>query len=141
MLQAFAASPGTAHVSAMFRPAGPVRDAVAEVARTAGVSEGWVQDAVRRVLGSGAGCGGATPGYVDLPHVRVFEPLPAYVLAIKCAAMRLKDDFQELDDVRFLLRALNITSTEHALEVIVPYFATRQLTEDTRINLEAILTA
>jgi hypothetical protein len=41
---------------------------------------------------------------------------------MKCAAMRLGEEFHDLDDVRYLLRYLNITSVEEALEIVTRYF-------------------
>lgn len=55
---------------------------------------------------------------------------PAYLLAMKCAAMRLGEEFHDLDDVRYLLRYLNITSVEEALEVVTRYFDAERLPQD-----------
>jgi hypothetical protein len=41
---------------------------------------------------------------------------------MKCAALRLGEEFHDLDDVRYLLRHLNITSAEAALAVVTRYF-------------------
>ena len=41
---------------------------------------------------------------------------------MKCAAMRLGEEFQDLDDVRFLLRYLNIEGVDQALSMVTQYF-------------------
>jgi hypothetical protein len=46
---------------------------------------------------------------------------------MKCAAVRLGEEFHDLDDVRYLLRYLNITSVEEALEVVTRYFEAERL--------------
>jgi hypothetical protein len=58
---------------------------------------------------------------------------------MKCAAMRLGAEFQDLDDVRFLLRYLDISSVEEALRVITRYFDADQLPDKTRFALEELL--
>lgn len=135
IFQAFNAQPGTAHVSAMFRPADVVRLAIEEVAIEEGAPEDWLPQSVRRVLRGGA----TAAAYVGLPHVRVFVPVPDYVLGIKCAAMRLGDDFREMDDIRYLLRAMNVTSADSALSIVSQYFTERQLAPDTKARLERAL--
>jgi hypothetical protein len=55
---------------------------------------------------------------LDLGHLQIFVARPAYLLAMKCAATRLGEEFRDLDDVRYLLRYLNITRVEKALEIV-----------------------
>ena len=60
--------------------------------------------------------------FLELPHLRVFVARPTYLLAMKCAAMRLGEEFHDLDDVRYLLRYLNISSVCEAVDVVTQYF-------------------
>ena len=55
---------------------------------------------------------------------------------MKCAAMRLGEEFQDSDDIRFLLRYLDITEAEEALEVVLRYFDEAQIPPKTRFALE-----
>ena len=77
--------------------------------------------------------------YLDLDHLKVFVARPAYLLAMKCAAMRLGEEFQDLADVRFLLNHLNITRVEDALNVVTRYFDAERLPPKTRLALEELL--
>src|SRR6185295_2287721 len=47
--------------------------------------------------------------------------------------------FHDLDDVRYLLRYLNITGVEEALEVVTRYFDAERLPPKTRLALEELL--
>ena len=58
---------------------------------------------------------------------------------MKCAAMRLGEEFHDLDDVRYLLRHLGITTVEEALAVVTRYFEEEQLAPKTRLALEELL--
>ena len=58
---------------------------------------------------------------------------------MKCAAMRLGEEFHDLDDVRYLLRYLNIESAEEALAIVTRYFDREQLPPKTRLALEELL--
>lgn len=76
---------------------------------------------------------------VELSHLRVFVARPEYLLAMKCAALRLGEEFHDLDDVRYLLRYLDISSSEEALAVVARYFDDEHLPPKTRLALEEIL--
>ena len=77
--------------------------------------------------------------YLELPNLRVFVARPEYLLAMKCAAMRLGEEFHDLDDVRYLLRYLNIEQDEHALSIVTQYFDESLLLPRTRLALEDLL--
>jgi len=134
LYQAFAAAPGTARVTAMFRPARVVTRAASVVAEAEGLPESWLARAVPAALSDASRSG----DYVELPGLRAFAPRPEYVLAMKCAAMRLGDDFRETEDVRYVLRSMNLSSAEEALSLVSRYFSERQLAPDTRERLEAL---
>ena len=137
MFQSFNARPSTAHVSALFRPARVVRTAIDRVGDQAQAAADWLPKAVRMLLAEGPD----RQDYLTLSHLSVFTPLPAYVLAVKCAAMRLGDDFTEEEDVRYVLRAMNISSAAAAMSIITRYFSERQLAPHTRATLERLLGA
>ena len=137
IFQAFTASPETGHIDAMFRPAATVRDAVREIARREELPDDWVHQGVRTLMGGGVD----SAAYVELSHLSVFLPIPEYTLAVKCAAMRLGDDFHETDDLRYILRSLNVTSADQALSVVMQYFTERQLAPNTRTALEELVGA
>ena len=60
---------------------------------------------------------------------------------MKCAAMRLGEEFQDLGDVRYLLRYLNIERVEDAMAIVTKYFDEEMLLPKTRLALEELLAA
>lgn len=127
----------TRDVDAFFRPTKLLREAAARVAHRAAVPQTWLNDAVKGFLSPR----GDFDPYLELPHLRVFVARPEYLLAMKCASMRLGAEFQDLDDVRFLLRYLNVASAEEALKIVTRYFDETQLLPKTRLALEELLSA
>jgi hypothetical protein len=135
MCLALAARDATRDVDALFRPTGVIRQAAARVALRAGVPDTWLNDTVKGFLSPR---GDFVP-YLELDHLRVFVAEPHYLLAMKCAAMRLGEEFHDLDDVRYLLRHLNISTVGEALAVVTRYFDETQLRPKTRLALEDLL--
>jgi hypothetical protein len=135
MCLALEARDATRDVDAIFRPTREVREAAARVAARAGVPRGWLNDAVKGFL---TGRGDFDP-FLELPNLRVFVARPEYLLAMKCAAMRLGEEFRDVDDVRYLLRYLNVTSADEAIAIVTEYFDEERLLPKTRLALGELL--
>ena len=135
MCLALDARHATRDVDGYFRPTGVIRQAVGRVAAQAEVPIDWLNDAVKGFLSPR----GDFDPYLDLDHLKIFVARPAYLLAMKCAAMRLGEEFHDLDDIRYLLRYLNITDVEEALKVVTRYFDAERLPPKTRLALEELL--
>jgi hypothetical protein len=58
---------------------------------------------------------------------------------MKAVALRLGEEFHDLDDVRFLLRYLNLTRATDALTIIRRYFDDSRIPVKTRLALEELL--
>jgi hypothetical protein len=135
MCLALDARPATRDVDAFFRPSTMIREAARRVAAKAGVPESWLNDAVKAYLSPR----GEFDRYLELSHLAVFVAQPTYLLAMKCAAMRLGEEFHDLDDVRYLLRHLNLTTVDEAMAIVTKYFDESQLLPKTRLALEDLL--
>jgi hypothetical protein len=135
MCLALDARPATRDVDAFFRPSTAIREAAVRVAAKAGVPEAWLNDAVKAYLSPR----GDFDRFLELSHLAVFVAQPHYLLAMKCASMRLGEEFHDLDDVRYLLRHLDITTADQAMAIVTQYFDESQLLPKTRLALEGLL--
>jgi hypothetical protein len=135
MCLALGARDATSDVDALFRPSRVIREAAARVAGKAGAPDAWLNDAVKGYLSPR----GEFDRFLELPHLRVFVAHPRYLLAMKCAAMRLGEEFHDVDDVRYLLRHLGMSTVDEALAVVTRYFDENALLPKTRLVLEELL--
>lgn len=135
MCLAFGARPATRDVDAYFEPSQAIREAAARVAAATGAPSNWLNDAVKGYLSPR----GEFDPFLDLSHLRVFVARPEYLLAMKARSMRLGEEFADLDDVRYLLRSLNVTDVEQALEIVGRYYDENVLLPKTRLALEELL--
>ena len=104
MCLVFNARPSTKDVDAFFKPAHKIREAAAKVAVKAGVRQDWLNDAVKGYFSDR----GEYDTFLDLSHLRVFVARAEYLLAMKCLAMRIGEEFHDVEDVRYLIRFLNL---------------------------------
>jgi hypothetical protein len=132
MCLALGARASTRDVDCWFQPVARVREAAARVAIRASVPEQWLNDAVKGWLSTK----GDFDRYLERSHLQVFVAQPEYLLAMTSVALRLSEEFHDLDDARYLLRYLNITRAFEALAVVNRYFTEAQIPVKTRLALE-----
>jgi hypothetical protein len=132
---AYDARPSTADADAYFRPPEEVSKAAARVAAQAGVPADWLNDGVKAYLSIREDFA----PYLELDHLRIMIAQPQYLLAMKCRAMRIGAEFHDEEDVRFLLRLLDIRSYDRALGIITKYYPLERFPQKTLYALEELL--
>lgn len=135
MCLAYDARPSTKDVDAFFRPAEQVRKAAARVAVQAGMEVHWLNDAAKGFMSAQ----GEFAPFLELDHLRVMTAQPEYLLAMKCLAMRIGAEHHDEEDVRFLLRLLDISSYDDALRTITRYYPLERFPQKTLYALEDLL--
>jgi hypothetical protein len=135
MCLVYNARPSTQDVDAVFRPAKEVRKAAVRAASRAGVNVDWLNDGVKGFLSAQ----GKFAPFLEHDHLNVMVAQPEYMLAMKCLPMRIGAEFHDEDDVRYLLRHLDIRSNEMAVAVITKYFPLGRLPPKTLYALSELL--
>jgi hypothetical protein len=135
MCLAYAARPSTQDVDGWFRPARQVREAAARVALRAGIQPDWLNDGVKGFLSER----GEYSVFLELDHLRVMVAQPQYLLAMKCLAMRIGAEFHDEDDIRYLLRQLDIRTYEQAVAAITQFYPMERFPQKTLSALAELL--
>jgi hypothetical protein len=115
-----------------------VRRAAARVAAKAHLPEDWLNGGVKGYLSAEGDFAPFLP-FLELDHLRVMVAQPGYLLAMKCLAMRIGAEFHDEEDVRYLLRLLEVRSYEQALEIIGKYYPVERFPQKTLYALEDLL--
>ena len=118
MCLVFQARPATKDIDALLVPAAELRKAARAVAETEGLPNDWLNDAVKGFFSAN----GRFEVFEELSHLRVYVPHPEYLFAMKCLALRLGEEFQDLDDVRVLIRTIGIRTISHAETILALYY-------------------
>lgn len=135
MCLAFDARQSTKDIDGFFKPARVIREVARRVAADLGLAGDWLNDAVKGYLSNK----GDFREYLELSNLRVMIASPEYLLAMKCLALRLGEEFHDEADVRFLLRYQNITSYQNALEIICRYYPLERFPQKTLYALEEMI--
>jgi hypothetical protein len=135
MCLVFKARKSTRDVDAVFEPKTRIREAARRVAARHDVPEKWLSDAVKGFLSEK----GTFDPYLALSHLTVFTAPPEYLLAMKCLSFRLGKEYSDEEDVRYLLRYLNIEVLEEALDLITRYYPEKMIPQKAYYALQQIL--
>lgn len=135
MCLAFEARPSTRDIDAFFQPTDRIRKAALEISKEEKLPEDWLNDGVKGFLSEH----GDFDDYVELSHLRVLTAKAEYLLAMKCLSMRIGQEFEDLNDIRYLLRHLNLTTYEKALEIITSYYPEERFPQKSFYALEELL--
>lgn len=132
MCLAYKARGSTKDVDAVFEPAGKIREIAAAIAKDRGISEDWLNDAVKGFM---------TPGFersviIDQSHLQIWTPEPRYLLAMKCVSARF--DTHDGDDIRFLIRLLGLKTPEEVFSIIERYYPRKRVPPKTTYFIEEI---
>ena len=111
-----------------------MRPAAKRVAASADVADGWLNDAVKGYVSDE----GDFDRFLKLSNLRVMTASPCYLLAMKCLAMRIGAEFHDENDVRFLLRYLDLSNYGSAIDVISRYYPLERFPQKTLYALEEI---
>lgn len=135
MCLVFNARASTRDIDAFFKPASRIRAAALEIADEENLGRHWLNDAVKGFLSEH----GRFDNYIELSHLKVFSAQPEYLFAMKCMAMRIGEEFHDLDDVRYLIRYLGLTTYGQALDVIGKYYPRERVPQKTLYALEELV--
>jgi hypothetical protein len=125
----------TRDVDAFFKPTKALRTAAARVAAANDLPDTWLNDAVKGFFSAHGSFG----VYLELGHLTVYAADPTYLLAMKCLSARIGEEFHDVDDIRYLLRYLNIAEADEAKAVIERYYPLENFPQKTLYLLEELL--
>jgi hypothetical protein len=135
MCLVFRARQATKDIDALLIPAAELRRAAQRVGQREGLEDGWLNDAVKGFFSAS----GRFEVYQEFSHLKVFAPHPEYLLAMKCLAMRLGEEFQDRNDVAVLLNVLGLRRLEEVEGVLARYFPLERYPVRTRYVLADLL--
>jgi len=135
MCLVFEARPATKDIDGMLVPAAEMRAAAQAVANREGLPSDWLNDAVKEFFNDR----GAFEVFEELSNLRIYVPHPGYLLAMKCLALRLGEEFHDLQDVAVIVRQLGLRTVEEAESILGQYYDLARYPAKARYVLEELI--
>jgi hypothetical protein len=120
----------TRDIDAVFQPHGVVVEEAWAVADELGWPRWWLNEQASAYVAPGGDP--SAPRVFDHPGLRVPDASPEHLLAMKVLAARRRD----ADDIRFLVKYLNLASAEEALRLCAEIFPDEEVPQRARLVLE-----
>lgn len=130
MALAYDARRSTRDIDAVFHPHGVVLDEARAVADELGLPHWWLNEQASAYVAPGGDT--AAPRVFDHPGLRVSAASPEHLLAMKVLAARRRDG----DDIRFLVKHLNLASVDEVLTLCAEIFPDEDVPARARLVLE-----
>jgi hypothetical protein len=77
--------------------------------------------------------------YARYSHLQIFVPHPEYLLAMKCLAIRLGEEYRDRDDIAALLKVLRFDSVAEVESALTRYYPLERYPAKARYVLEELL--
>jgi hypothetical protein len=117
MVLTFTARLTTKDVDALFKPTQTIRELARHIAHEQHLPADWLNDGVKGFVSARHE---TTPGNLpQFPHLRLTMPVPEYLLAMKCMAVRIggtNNEPSDVTDMIFLIRHLKLKSANEVLD-------------------------
>jgi len=124
----------TKDVDALFEPKDIINQVSEEIAHDYHLANDWLNDAVKGFLSDK----NDIRIYKKFSNLSIYIPFPEYLLAMKCLAARI-DSSSDVDDIKFLLKKLNIVKYEDAEKILLKYYPQRRFQAKTKFLLMDII--
>ena len=131
----FQVSESNNDVGTYFQPTVKIRTAAMQVAEEEQLERHWLNDSVKGFLSEQ----GTYQSYLKLSHLKIYCAQAEYMFAMKCLAMRIGEEFQDLEDIKYLIRYLGITTYPQALNFIENYYPLQKIPQRTLYALEELI--
>jgi hypothetical protein len=116
----------TKDIDAIFEPKMDILKLSEITARDLGLPLGWLNDGVKGFLSKNNN----VVETFRLSNLKIYAATPEYMFAMKSASARL-GNANEIKDIKFLIRLLNITDVGSALSIIDKYYPLDTLPQKT----------
>lgn len=138
MMLAYDAKAATKDVDVVIRPREPALRLARRVGKELGLPENWLNDQVKLFLAPHEDLRELP---IEVQGVQLTSPSAGYLLAMKALACRvgLPGYEGDLDDLRFLIRKMEITSVDTIQERIDRYYPDDVIPAHQRATLEALI--
>ncbi len=131
MCLVFKSRPATKDIDAVFEPVKNFRAAIRKITEKHNLPVDWLNFAVKMFVVEHE-----KEIFLDLPNLKIFVPVPEYLLAMKILAARAESF--DVDDIKFLLVQLELQTVEDTLKIVENYYPHKVIKPETLFLLEEL---
>jgi hypothetical protein len=120
----------TKDIDALYEPKELINQLVMEIADAEGLPHDWLNDSVKGFVTPEA----PVQDFMSFEGLKITTVSPEYLLAMKLMSSRIGE--KDAEDIRFLLRELDITTMGEACDILTAFFPIERILPKTMYMLE-----
>ncbi|MGI6587448.1 MAG: DUF6036 family nucleotidyltransferase [Peptococcia bacterium] len=132
----FSARSATKDIDAIYEPKSVINDIATKIALEKGMPKSWLNDSLKGFMNENAYK--KKKHLKSYSHLKIYSVMPEYLLAMKLMASRM-DSETDKKDIIFLMKYLNIDTSEKANQIIESAFNPKYILPKTRYVIEECL--
>jgi hypothetical protein len=123
----------TKDIDALYEPKATINEIASLIADREGLPATWLNDSVKGFVGTNA----PIESFLSFRGLEVQTVSTEYLLAMKMMSSRYGET--DMGDIIFLMKKLDLATTERAYEVLLTFFAPSQILPKTQYAIEEAL--
>jgi len=123
----------TKDIDALYEPKDNINKLAAKIAAEENLPEDWLNDSVKGFVGDNA----EIEDFTMLKGLRITTVSTEYLLAMKLMSARFGE--RDYDDIRFLVKKLDIQTAEQADKILLKYYPPERILPKTGFLIEEII--
>jgi hypothetical protein len=123
----------TKDIDALYEPKDMINSIVLKIAQREGLPSNWLNDSVKGFVGPNV----PKENFMSFKGLSVQTVSAQYLLSMKLMSARYGET--DYDDILYLMKKLNIHTTEEAFEVLLSYFTENQILPKTKFVIETTI--
>lgn len=124
----------TQDIDAFLSPKTEIENIVEQIAVERGIPLDWLNDSVVKFTSENE----QVKIYMQLSNLNIYTASPEYLLALKIQSFRIGISSDE-EDIKFLLKELNITSIQEVIDIIELFFPKGYLNQRTQFAVQYLI--
>ena len=120
----------TKDIDALYEPKSEINTLIEKIAIEHGLPRNWLNDSVKGFVNGNV----KTIDFMQLGNLKISVVTPEYLLAMKLISSRVEG--QDYNDIKFLMRELNIQTIDKAEAVIETFFPLNRVLPKTKYVIE-----
>jgi hypothetical protein len=123
----------TKDIDALYEPKGIINEIAARIAERENLPPDWLNDSVKGFVGANA----PIEEVIAWKGLKIQTVSAEYLLAMKMMSARYGE--KDYEDILFLMNKLGVTTSEHAIEILLAFFPQNRILPKTQYVIEEII--
>lgn len=128
----------TRDIDAVFEPPSKIRRLARQIASEEHLPDSWLNDAVKGFIDIAPEKSSLNKCAFSSDHLQIYTPPPEYLIAMKSLSARTEPEFEDVNDLKFLIKKARLKSLAAVFKIVLKYYPKRPIPAKTTFFVESV---